>query len=172
MAHFAQLDENNIVTQVNVVNNSDILDENGNESESVGIEFLKNLLGQNTKWVQTSYNANFRYKYAGIGDYYDEIHQVFIPPNHHYDEQYNQVVPDGYSYNEEYKKFLPPIPPQPYSLWWYDTERTKWRPPFPKPMTTHQYEWDESISNWKQVEGSEGARLWVLDLLQSNNLTN
>ena len=166
MAHFAQLDENNIVTQVNVVNNSDILDENGNESEAVGIQFLKNLLGQDTKWVQTSYNANFRNKYAAIGDYYDEVHQVFIPPNYHYDEQHNQVVPDGYSYNEEYKKFLPPIPPQPHPLWWYDPERMKWRPPFPKPMDTYQYEWDESISNWKRIEGSEGTRLWVLDLPQ------
>jgi len=80
MAHFAELDENNIVLQVTVVNNSDILDENGNESEEIGIQFNKNLLGQDTKWVQTSYNSNFRYKYAGIGDFYDEVHQVFIPP--------------------------------------------------------------------------------------------
>ncbi len=71
MAHFAELDENNIVLQVTVVNNSDILDENGNESEEIGIQFNKNLLGQDTKWVQTSYNSNFRYKYAGIGDFYD-----------------------------------------------------------------------------------------------------
>jgi len=151
MAHFSQLDENNIVLQVTVVNNSDILDENGNESEEIGIQFCKNLLGQDTKWVQTSYNSNFRYKYAGIGDFYDEVHQVFIPPGYHYDEEYNRIVLDGSSYSEEFDEF---ILPQPHPMWWYDPERKKWRPPFPKPMTTHQYEWDESISDWKQVEGS------------------
>lgn len=157
MAHFAQLDENNIVLQVTVVNNSDILDENGNESEEIGIEFCKNLLGQDTKWVQTSYNANFRHKYAGIGDFYDEDHQVFIPSEHHYDEEYNRVVLDGTSYSEEFDDF---IPPQPYSAWWYDPERKRWRPPFIKPKDTYQYEWDDSISNWKLIEGTEGSRPW------------
>lgn len=162
MAHFAQLDENNIVVYVTVISNGDILDENGNESEEMGIQLCKDLMGQDTKWVQTSYNSNFRHRYAGIGDFYDEVHQVFIPPGYHYDEQYNRVVLDGTSYNPEYDDF---IPPQPHPLWWYDPERNKWRPPFPKPMTTHQYEWDESISDWKLVEGSEGERSWVLDLI-------
>ena len=54
MAHFAQLDENNIVLQVNVISNGDILDENGNESEEMGIQLCKDLVGQDTKWVQTS----------------------------------------------------------------------------------------------------------------------
>jgi len=157
MAHFVQLDENNIVLQVTVVNNSDILDENGNELEEIGIEFCKNLLGQDTKWVQTSYNANFRHKYAGIGDFYDEDHQVFIPSGHHYDEEYNRVVLDGTSYSEEFDDF---IPPQPYSAWWYDPERKRWRPPFIKPKDTYQYEWDDSISNWKLIEGTEGSRPW------------
>lgn len=162
MAHFAQLDENNVVLQVIVISNDDVLDENGNESEEIGIQFCKNLLGQDTKWTQTSYNSNFKHKYAGIGDYYDEVHQVFIPSGYHYDEEYNRVVPDGTSYNPEYDEF---IPPQPYPSWWYDSERKMWRAPFIKPMTTHQYEWDEDICDWKLVEGSEGTRLWVLDLI-------
>ncbi len=157
MAHFAQLDQNNVVTQVIVISNDDILDENGNESEQKGIEFCKNLYGEDTRWVQTSYNKSFRYKYAGIGDTYNEQYDAFVPP--------------GYSYNEEYKQFLPPIPPQPHPLWWYDTERLKWRPPFPKPRDTYQYEWDESISNWKRIEGSEGERIWILDVPPSENLT-
>lgn len=78
MAHFAQLDENNIVTGVLVVNNEKLIDENGNESEQKGIDFLKGLFGQDTKWVQTSYNGNFRGKYAGIGDWYDEENDKFV----------------------------------------------------------------------------------------------
>lgn len=78
MAHFAQLDENNIVTGVLVVNNEDIIDENGNESEQKGIDFLKSLFGNDTKWVQTSYNNRFRNKYACIGDQFDPINDVFI----------------------------------------------------------------------------------------------
>ena len=72
MAHFAQLDENNIVTQVIVVSNEDIKDSDGNESELTGIAFCKSLIGSNTIWKQTSYNANIRKNYAGIGFTYDE----------------------------------------------------------------------------------------------------
>jgi len=152
MAHFAELDQNNVVTHVVVVSNQDILDENGNESEQKGIEFLKNLYGSDTKWVQTSFNASFRDKYAGIGDTYNAEHDIFVP--------------EGFIYSEEYKRFLPPIPPQPHALWWYDPDRLKWRPPFPKPWDTYQYEWDDSISNWRQVEGSEGERSWTLEMTQ------
>jgi hypothetical protein len=80
MAHFAQLDENNVVIQVIVVANHEIQDENGNESEAKGIAFCKNLLGENTRWVQTSYNHNFRNTYAGKGHTYDPDRDVFIPP--------------------------------------------------------------------------------------------
>ena len=77
MAHFAQL-ENNIVTNVIVVANQTILDENGNESEQKGIDFCSNLLGGT--WIQTSYNARIRKNYAGIGYTYDETLDAFIPP--------------------------------------------------------------------------------------------
>lgn len=77
MAHFAKL-ENNVVTQVIVVSNQDILDENGQESEEKGIEFCSNLLGGT--WKQTSYNAKIRKNYAGIGYTYDEGRDAFIPP--------------------------------------------------------------------------------------------
>lgn len=78
MAHFAKLDENNKVIEVIVVSNDDILDDNGNESEEIGIEFCKMIQGQNTNWKQTSYNANFRGKYAGIGMYYDQTIDEFV----------------------------------------------------------------------------------------------
>jgi len=77
MAHFAQT-ENNIVTQVIVVNNQDIVDENGQESEQKGIDFCSNLLGGT--WKQTSYNGSIRKNYAGIGYTYDETLDAFIEP--------------------------------------------------------------------------------------------
>lgn len=68
MAHFAKI-ENGVVTQVIVVKNEVILDKNGVEQELIGSQFCTNLLSG--IWVQTSYNANFRGKYAGIGDLWD-----------------------------------------------------------------------------------------------------
>lgn len=78
MAHFAKLDENNKVIEVIVVSNDDILDDNGNESEEIGIEFCKMIQGQNTNWKQTSYNNTFRGRYAGIGMYYDQTIDEFV----------------------------------------------------------------------------------------------
>lgn len=78
MAHFAQLNENNVVVQVIVVDNADIIDKNGNESEQLGIDFCKTLLGSETNWIQTSYNASFRKNYAGIGMLYDATRNAFL----------------------------------------------------------------------------------------------
>ncbi len=77
MAHFAELDDNNIVTQVIVVNNNDLLVD-GKENEQKGIDFCKSLFGGN--WIQTSYNARIRKNYAGIGYTYDAVNDAFIPP--------------------------------------------------------------------------------------------
>lgn len=79
MAHFAQLDENNVVTQVIVVSNNDC-QINGVETEEAGIVFCKSLFGPTTKWKQTSYNGNIRKNYAGIGYTYDAGRDAFIPP--------------------------------------------------------------------------------------------
>jgi hypothetical protein len=79
MAHFAQLDESNVVTQVIVVANEELLLD-GAESEIKGVIFCKSLFGEDTKWVQTSYNANFRKNYAGIGYIYDPIADHFYAP--------------------------------------------------------------------------------------------
>jgi hypothetical protein len=65
MAHFARV-ENGIVAEVVVVANAVLLDENGQEQESIGAAFCKDLFGG--EWVQTSYNANFRGKFANPGD--------------------------------------------------------------------------------------------------------
>lgn len=77
MAHFAELDENNVVKQVIVIHNNELLD-NGIESEAKGIQLCQSLFGGN--WVQTSYNGNIRKNYAGIGYSYDSVRDAFIPP--------------------------------------------------------------------------------------------
>lgn len=78
MAHFAKLNDNNEVEQVIVVANNELLDESGNESEQKGIDFCTNLFGG--RWIQTSYNNNFRKNYAGIGYIYDPIADAFHAP--------------------------------------------------------------------------------------------
>ena len=77
MAHFAQLNEQNIVTQVIVVANEELLD-SGIESEAKGIAFCQSLFGG--EWKQTSYNGNIRKNYAGIGYTYDAQRNAFIAP--------------------------------------------------------------------------------------------
>jgi hypothetical protein len=90
MAHFAELDENNVVVQVIVINNNELLTQkivttdegfinvSTVESEEKGMDFCKSLYGADTNWVQTSYNGSFRGKYAGIGDTYEN--GVFVAP--------------------------------------------------------------------------------------------
>jgi hypothetical protein len=92
MAHFAKMDDNNVVLEVNALNNHELVtsktttDENGNvnvslvESEEKGIAFLTAWSGGHTNWKQTSYNATFRGKFAGIGDTYDPVTNMFIAP--------------------------------------------------------------------------------------------
>jgi len=77
MAHFAELDETNTVTQVIVVNNNELLID-GVEVEQVGIDFCHNLFGGT--WRQTSYNHNIRKQYAVIGGIYDAVLNEFLSP--------------------------------------------------------------------------------------------
>jgi hypothetical protein len=78
MAHFAQIDNENIVLNVVVISNDDIQDLTFPESESIGIAFCKKLFGSDTNWVQTSYNGSFRKNYAEIGGVYDSSMDAFI----------------------------------------------------------------------------------------------
>tara|TARA_R100001129_G_C5169402_1_gene204337 strand:- start:91 stop:459 length:369 start_codon:yes stop_codon:yes gene_type:complete len=102
VAHFAKIEEG-LVTEVIVVNNSDITDGNGDEQESLGIDFINNTLGLSGTWKQTSYNTYgnqaqtyedrngltpntstetaFRGNYAGVGFTYDSINDVFYAPD-------------------------------------------------------------------------------------------
>ena len=96
MAHFAELDENNIVLRVVVVDNRDTSDANGVEKEHIGAAHCEKLLGGT--WKKTSYNNNFRKRYAGIGMTYDEALDAFIPPK----------PGEGYTLNSETADWDPP----------------------------------------------------------------
>jgi len=78
MAHFAELDSNNIVLRVIVVDNKDTSDASGVEKEHIGTAFCERLFGGT--WKQTSYNGNFRKHYAGVGYTYNGVRDAFIPP--------------------------------------------------------------------------------------------
>ena len=123
MAHFARLDNTNTVTEVIVVNNSELLDGSGNESEQKGIDFCKSLFGGN--WIQTSYNGNIRKNFAAIGYLYDLIKDAFIP-----------LKPfPSWVLNEDTCIWEPPIPvPDASNQWAWDEENTQWveLPPVPQ----------------------------------------
>lgn len=117
MAHFAELDETGTVTRVIVVNNSDILDENGQESEAVGIAFCQQLFGADTQWVQTSYNGNFRKRYAGVGFSFDAERDAFIEPQPF----------ASWTLNEETCDWDPPTPyPNDGQAYQWDEEQLAW----------------------------------------------
>ena len=122
MANFAFINSQNIVIGVNSINNSDITI-NNSENEQLGIDFLTNEIKIKTIYPncvlirQTSYNSNFRNKYAGLGDTWDEINNVFISPKPFEDwvlNNFKWVAPinypnDGNSYaweNNEWVKLI------------------------------------------------------------------
>lgn len=162
MAHFAQLDENNVVLQVIVVKNSDILDENGQESEAKGIAFCQSLCGADTRWAQTSYNGSFRKRYAGAGYTFDPVLNAFIKPK---PSRYPSWIIDS-----ETADWVPPVPrptdyvydwsepleawvpiTSPYPSWTAQGDPLQWTPPVPYPEDASNYRWDESTLNWVLV---------------------
>ena len=133
MAHFAELDSNNVVTRVIVVADSDTTDENGTETEAVGVAYLKGLFGEHTKWAQTSYNSNMRLRYAGPGSIFDAEKDCFLAPKPF----------DSWTLNSA----------SPY----------EWEAPITMPTTTTEmdehgiiWEWDEEAHKANSSEG------WVL----------
>jgi hypothetical protein len=126
MASFAKLNSENIVEQVLSVHNNELLD-NGVESETKGITFLKNLYGEDTNWRQTSYNTNagvhslggipFRKNHAGIGYQYDPQRDAFIPI-------------------------------KPYNSWVLNEETCNWEAPIAYPNDGQRYTWNEETQSW------------------------
>jgi hypothetical protein len=79
MAHFVQMN-GNTCGQVIVVNNEVLENKPFPESEPIGIAFCKSIYGVNTEWLQTSYNSNFRGRYASYGMIYDSELDIFTIP--------------------------------------------------------------------------------------------
>lgn len=140
MAHFAELDENNVVKRVIVVDDSDCLDENGDESEAVGIQFCQRIGKLGGNWKQTSVNTEdgihilggvpFRRDYAGIGAVYSESLDVFsIPRPMFIGEDYVEV---------------------PFNSWSLDSN-FYWQPPTSKPDNGKEYWWDETVLAWVEI---------------------
>ena len=118
MAHFAELDGTNKVIRVIVVHNNELTDENGRESEQKGIAFCKSLFGQDTRWVQTSYNASFRKNYAGVDYEYDSQRDAFIAP-----QPYPSWILNGTSFQWE-----PPVPyPADGNPYVWNEDTTSWQ---------------------------------------------
>ena len=133
MAHFCQLDENNIVTKVIVVDNKEIADPfTGQEDEILGIAFCKKLLGG--KWVQTSYNGNIRKRYAGIGYSYNVSLDAFVAPS---------PFP-SWILNTETADWESPVGPAPALT---EAETT----------ALSRYEWDEENTQWNLVTTEPAA---------------
>lgn len=117
MAHFAKLDQDNVVVEVVVIHNNELLDESGQESEAKGIAFCKNLLSKHATWVQTSYNGKFRKNYAAIGYTYDAQRDAFIPPQKY----------ASWTLNETTCLWEPPIPyPQDGGIYVWDENIQQW----------------------------------------------
>ena len=137
MAHFAQLDSNNVVTQVIVVSNDDTSDSNGVEVESIGVAFCQKLLGAETNWKQTSYNSSMRGNYAGIGYTY-----------------MSNVATLGVGSTDIF------ISQKPYDSWTIDTTAANWKAPITQPTLTDEevaankyYEWNESAYQGDNTKG-------------------
>jgi hypothetical protein len=121
MAHFAEINENNIVTRVIVVHNNELL-VGDTESEQKGIDFCEGLF-RHRNWVQTSYNGNMRYNFAGVGYTWDSENNAFYAP---------QPYP-SWSLNEDYK-WEAPIP-------------------YPEDGSPEKiYQWNEENQEWKVIE--------------------
>jgi hypothetical protein len=117
MAHFAKLDENNVVLEVHVVHNNELLDENGVEQEQRGIDFLINWSNGYLAWKQTSYNGTFRKHYAGIGYTYRPDLDAFVPPQPF----------ASWTLNEGTCLWEPPVPyPTDGKMYQWDEATTSW----------------------------------------------
>ena len=125
MAHFARLDENNIVIRVHVVHN-DVITKDGKEDEALGVAFLTKLHGAGP-YVQSSYNGKFRKNHAGKGMVYDEARDAFVSP---------QTYP-SWVFDEDTCRWTPPTPKP-------ETVEENGRLDF--------YQWDEENVEWKTIE--------------------
>ena len=133
MARFAKVDKDNIVQTVHVVENKNLLNDQGEEEEVIGINFLIKVHGEEIgfTWIQSSYNTRggvhsdgktpFRKNHAGIGFTYDETRDAFIPP-------------------------------KPYDSWTLNEDTCIWDPPVAYPDDGKKYVWNEDTQAWDEIE--------------------
>jgi hypothetical protein len=140
MAHFAELDSNNIVLRVLCLENSVMENEQGERVEQLGIDFLQSLYGTNTIWAQTSYNTR-----AGIY-YVPGTNEVSPDQSHAFRKNYAGI---GYTYDPTRNAF---IPPKPYASWVLNEDTCLWESPVPYPDDGKMYYWDEATLSWVTVE--------------------
>lgn len=132
MAHFAQLDDNNVILNVIKVHDSCCLDNDGNESESVGIAFCQSIAGLDSRWIQTSYNSRIRKNFATIGSYYDPVLDAFIPKKFF----------DSWILDQATCKWKPPVPyPDTTESVFWDELSQQW-------LLTKDLVWDEDEQKW------------------------
>jgi len=115
MAHFAKLDESNIVIDVIRISNEDLLDENGEESEDIGLDVVRSFTGYDN-WIQASYNGNFRNIYPSVGDCYNSALNAFTP----------QKPEESFIFDEESLKWIPPVPMPTTGEWFWSLETSSW----------------------------------------------
>ena len=130
MASFAKIGADNVVKQVVAVNNDVITDNDGNEQEQLGVDFLNNLYGSADVWKQTSYNTHggvhrlggtpFRKNHAGVGMTYDESRDAFITP-------------------------------KPFTSWVLNEDTCQWEAPIEKPLDKPCM-WNEENQSWDPIE--------------------
>ena len=128
MAHFAEINEDNIVLGVMVVDNKFLLDENGIEQESLGIEHLKSVLGQEKRFLQTSYNT------------FDGVHKNGETPI-----RKNYAAP-GMAYHEDIDAF---VVPKPFPSWILNESKGVYLPPVGYPNTPEHWTWNENTLSWE-----------------------
>lgn len=92
MSYFAELDDNNVVLRVVAV---------PDDQEHRGEEFLAKDVGLGGKWIQTSFNARIRKRFAGVGDTYDPIQDAFVPKKPEGDVVWDEVLFDWKPVNEQ-----------------------------------------------------------------------
>lgn len=114
MAHFAKI-ENNIVTNIIVVNNKDCNGGDFPESESFGQKYIFDC-GLDGFWVQCSYNNNFRRKYPNIGDFYCKENNLFYSPQPFL----------SWKLNENFEWYPPKKYPYDGKDYWWDEEEQEW----------------------------------------------
>jgi hypothetical protein len=136
MAHFAQLDKDNIVMQVIVVSNNDALD------ETAGVAFCQSLFGANTIWKQTSFNTRGGIHYASDNTTPDD--GVALRKN------YAGV---GYVYDKTRDAFYAPSP---FPSWKLNEDSCVWEAPTPMPTDGKTYQWVEADLNWQVVTPTVG----------------